>query len=194
MMIGVTGFLNHYGLYLIAVIIGIAALGFAYTRTPAGRLGWHRLLLRLPVVGRINLLTELAACCRTIAMLFKIGLPLPNIVIIASQSTSNTAMAKALTEIHQEMIAGEGLSKPMARRKIFLPLMVQMVSVGEQTGKLDNTLSTVTQTYDTEADDRLKAAVGMITPAVTIVMGVVVAFIAVSLISAMYSIYGSIGG
>ena len=78
----------------------------------------------------------------------------------------------------------------MAKRNLFLPLMVQMVRVGEETGNLENTLATVTQSYEIEADDRTSAAVGLIQPVMTIIIGLIVAFVALALISAMYSIYG----
>jgi len=70
--------------------------------------------------------------------------------------------------------------------------MVQMVGVGEETGHLDTTLATVAQTYEVEADDRTTSAVGLIQPAITVIIGVVIAFIAISLVSAMYSIYGQV--
>ena len=80
----------------------------------------------------------------------------------------------------------------MKKRKIFLPMMVQMVSVGEETGKLDDTLMTVAQTYDVESDDRIKGAVDLIQPVMTVAIGLVVAFIAVALVSSMYSLYGEV--
>lgn len=190
---GVTNWLSHYGLYLMLVVVGAAGLGLVYTRTPAGRYQWDKLLLRLPVVGRINLLSELARCCRTMALLFKVGLPLPEILALAIHACSNKAMAEALTEVQQELIRGEGLSRPMAKRQLFLPLMVQMVGVGEETGNLDNTLITVAQSFEVEADDRTSSAVGLIQPAVIIIIGSIVAFIAISLVSAMYAVYGQIG-
>jgi type IV pilus assembly protein PilC len=126
------------------------------------------------------------------ALLFKVGLPLPEIMALAIRGTSNTVMAEALTGVQQDLIQGEGLSKPMAKRKLFLPLMVQMVGVGEETGNLDNTLNTVAQSYEVEADDRTSSAVGLIQPVLTIAIAVVVGFIAISMLSAMYSIYGQV--
>jgi len=70
--------------------------------------------------------------------------------------------------------------------------MVQMVGVGEETGNLDNTLTTVAQSYEVEADDRTSSAVGLIQPAMIIVIAVIIGFIAISLLSAMYSIYGQV--
>ena len=87
------------------------------------------------------------------------------------------------------LLRGEGLSRPMSERKVFLPLMVQMTSVGEETGNLDKTLATVAESYETESEDRTNTAVEMIQPVMTIIIGLIVAFVAVSLITAMYSIY-----
>jgi len=191
-LIGITDWLNRYGLYLTAVIAVAAGLGGVYIKTPAGKYQWDKLSLSLPIVGRINLLSHLSRCCRTMALLFRVGLPLPEIMTLTIHGSNNKAMVEALTGVQQELIRGEGLSKPMARRKLFLPLMVQMVGVGEETGNLDNTLATVAESFEVEADDKTSSAVGLIQPAMTIIMALVVAFIAIALISAMYGIYGQV--
>ena len=193
MLMGISDWLLHYGLYLLLGIVVAAGLGYAYVKTPAGKYQCDSLLLRLPIVGRISLLTELSRCCRTMALLFRVGLPLPEIMTLATHSSKNKAMVEALTGVQQELIRGEGLSKPMTRRKLFLPLMVQMVGVGEETGNLDNTLATIAESYEIEADDRTSTAVGLIQPAMIIGIASVIGFIAISLVSAMYSIYGQMG-
>jgi len=192
MLIGLSDWLIAYGIFALMGVAVLAVIGFFYIKTPAGKYKLDKLMLTLPVIGRINLLSELARCCRTIALLFKVGLPLPEVMLQAIHGTNNKVLAEALTEVQQELIRGEGLSKPMAKRKIFLPLMVQMVGVGEETGHLDTTLATVAQTYEVEADDRTSSAVGLIQPAITIIIGIVIAAIAISLVSAMYSIYGQV--
>jgi type IV pilus assembly protein PilC len=189
MVISVSKWATDWGLYVLLGILVLAGLAYAYTRTRSGKYRWHRLLLRLPILGRIYLLGELSRCCRTMALLFKVGLPLPEIMALAIRGTNNTVMAEALTGVQQELIQGEGLSGPMAKRPLFLPLMVQMVGVGEETGNLDNSLNTVAQSYEVEADERTSTAIGFIQPALIIAVAVVVGFIAVSMISAMYSIY-----
>ncbi len=192
-LIGLTDWLGSYGLYLFIVIGAAVAVTLIYMRTPAGKYQLDKLSLRLPVLGRIFLLNELSRCCRTISLLFKVGIPLPEILVMAAHGTSNKAMAEALAGVQQELVRGEGISRPMAKRSLFLPLMVQMVSVGEETGNLDNTLATVAQSYETDADDRTSSAVGLIQPAMIIVIGLIVGFIAIALFSAMYGIYGQMG-
>ncbi len=191
-LIAFTDWLSQYGLYLIVVIFIAAGMGFAYTKTPIGKYRWDKLSFSLPVVGRIYLLNELSRACRTMSLLFRVGLPLPEIMAMAIHGSNNKAMIEALTEVQQELIRGEGLSRPMAKRKLFLPLMVQMIGVGEETGNLDNTLATVAESYETESDDKTSAAVGLIQPVMTAIIGLVVGFIAISLFSAMYSIYGEV--
>jgi len=192
LLIGVADWASKYMLYVIGIVLVIAGLGYAYTRTPAGRMQWDTLSLQIPILGRINLLNELSRCCRTMALLFKVGLPLPDILAQAIKGAGNKAFAAALTEVRNQLIRGEGLSRPMSRNKLFLPLMVQMVAVGEETGNLDSALTTVALSYETEADDRTSAAIGLIQPALTIGVALIIGFVAVSLISAMYGIYSQI--
>lgn len=192
LLMGTSEWLIDYGVFLLLGFVVIFVVFFAYFRTPVGRYQWHQLQFRLPILGRINLLGELSRCCRTISLLFRVGLPLPEILAQAIHGTKNKVMAKNLTEVQQELIRGEGLSKPMGRRKLFLPLMVQMSGVGEETGNLDNTLATVAQTYEVEADEKINSAVALIQPAITVAIGLVVGFIAISLVQAMYSIYGQV--
>ena len=99
-------------------------------------------------------------------------------------------MTEALTEVQQELIRGQGLSKPMARRKLFLPMMVQMTSVGEATGTLDETLTATARSYEAESADRMRAMIDLIQPTITVAIAIFVGLIAVALISAMYSMYG----
>jgi type IV pilus assembly protein PilC len=183
----------HYGLYVLIVLIAAIVGVLLYTRTPVGKIKWDQLMLRLPVIGSIVQLNELARSCRTISMLIKVGLPLPDIITMCIQSSGNRIMSQALSNVKQDMLNGEGLAQPMAKMPIFLPLMVQMVAVGEKTGNLGNTLTTVAESYETDADDKTTAAVALLQPILTIAMAVVVGFIAVAMISAMYGIYGQLG-
>lgn len=190
LLIGITGWFNHYGLFLILGIAAGCGIAYAYIRTPAGKTWWNQTMLTMPVFGRINLLNQLARCCRTISLLFRVGVPLPEIMAVAIYGSTNKVVAQNLTEVQQELLKGEGLSRPMSRRKLFLPLMVQMTAVGEETGNLDKTLGTVAETFETEAEDKTSSAVAMIQPMMTLVIGGIVAFIAGALVTAMYSVYG----
>ena len=191
-LIGITDWTNHYGLYLLlGLLIAVGAI-YVYIRTPAGKYRWDAMMLRLPVVGRIVHLSELSRCCRTMSMLVRIGLPLPEVMTMAIQSSNNKFVVENLTGVQQELIRGEGLARPMAKRELFLPLMTQMVRVGEETGNLENTLVTVADSFEVEAGDKTRAAVALIQPMVTVFIGLVIGFIVVAMFSAMYSVYGQV--
>jgi len=192
MLLGAMEWLTKYGLYLIGVMGFFGVFIFAYIKTPAGRYEWDKLTFKLPLMGRVIHLNELARCCRSMSLLFRAGLPLPEIMYLVIESTSNAMMKKTFTDVRQDMIKGEGLSRPMAKHELFLPMMVQMVGVGEETGNLDVTLLSVAQSYEAESEDKTHSLVGLIQPAMTIIIGLVVAFIALSLVSAMYSVYGQV--
>ena len=190
-LIGITDWFSQYGIYVIIAILAIAFGVYSYIRTPGGKHWWDATVLKMPVIGRIVHLGELSRCCRVMALLIRIGLPLPEVMAMAVNNSNNKTMADNLTGVQQELIRGEGLSRPMGKRPLFLPLMTQMVAVGEETGNLDNTLDTVADSFEIEAADKTSAAVAMIQPVMTIIMGLLVGYVVLSMVSAMYSIYGS---
>lgn len=181
---------KSYGVYIFTVIATIIAMGLAYSRSPAGKYRWDRWILKLPLIGRIRHLKELARACRNISLMFHAGMPVTDVIRLTAQACDNTVITESLNEVEQDMLKGEGLSRPMAKNAIFLPLMVQMIRIGEETGNLDTNLKAVAQNYEIEADDKLRSLIGMIQPAMTITIGLIVGLIALSLTSAMYSIYG----
>ena len=144
----------------------------------------------MPLLGRVVHLKELARCCRSISLLFHAGLPLTEIMPLVIEGAKNKVVIEALTQVQQDMLKGEGLSKPMAKNPLFLPMMVQMVKVGEETGNLDTTILAVAENYEIEAKDKSDAVIAMIQPAMTVIIGGIIAVIALSMVSAMYSMYG----
>jgi len=193
-LMAITDWASKYGVFLIIGILVAAFAVYFYIRSPGGKRWWDGLVLRLPVLGRIAHLGELGRCCRTMSLLIKIGLPLPEVMGMTIYNSNNKVVADNLTEVQQELIRGEGLSRPMAKRKLFLPMMTQMTRVGEETGNLDSTLDTVADSFEMESSDKTKSAVALIQPVMTIIIGLLVGFVVLAMVSAMYSIYGSFSG
>lgn len=193
MLLAGMDFLKHYGLFLLIAVIAIVVIGFLYTRTPNGRYQRDRLMLRIPLIGRLNLVTELSRVCRSLAVLFRAGLPLPEVMTLTIQATGNRVIVKALGEVEQGMLRGQGLGKPMSGSKIFVPLMVEMTKVGEETGNLDDSLVLVAENLEIEADRRTQTLLGMIEPAMTIAMGLGVGFLALSVFMPIYSSLSLVG-
>ncbi len=174
-----------------AASIALIVLGTAvYIRTPKGKTDKDRLTLKLPVIGRITHLKELARWCRSVSLLFRAGLPLTEVMPLVISSLNNRAIINALNHVQEDMLKGEGISKPMTGNPLFLPMMVQMVKVGEETGNLDVTLMAVAESYETEAKDKTDSLIALIQPVMTVIIGGIIGVVALSMISAMYSIYG----
>ena len=167
-------------------ILVIVLLGYLYVRTPKGRYKMDKLLLKIPLLGRVRLLSELSRLCRSIALLVHAGLPLTETMNQVIQGSGNRVIAEALNQVRVEMMKGEGLSRPMSKNKLFLPMMVQMISVGEETGNLDTTLIGVAKSYEAEAADTMHTFVGLIQPAMTVGIGLAVGAIAITLFSTIY--------
>ena len=190
-LLGSTNFLRSYGLYMIAGVVVLGVAYFVLTRSDEGKYQRDKLMLRMPLIGNIIVMSELSRVAATISTLFRAGVPLPEVMTLASQSCENKVIGRALTEVRQEMLQGQGLARPLSQRPIFPALMVQMASVGENTGNLDTTMDTVAVSYGMEADDRVSVMTGLITPITGIIMGGLVAFLAVALVSTMYGMMGS---
>jgi type IV pilus assembly protein PilC len=186
-LLAAMGFLQHYGLIVAIVLGAVVVVGMLYSRTPNGRYQRDQLMLRIPLIGRLNLVTELARVCRSLSVLFKAGLPLPEVMSLTIQATGNRVVARSLTQVEQGMLRGQGLAKPMSGAPIFLPMMVEMTKVGEETGNLDDSLILVAENFEIEADRRTQTLLSMIEPAMTIAMGVFVGFLALAVFMPIYS-------
>ncbi len=189
-MINVSNFLRDNFSLLLLVILAAVGLAIIYFRTAEGKYNLDKILLRMPQLGRVKHLNELSRCARSISLLYAAGLPLTEILPLVIQGCNNRVIARALYDVQTDMLKGEGLAKPMSKNRIFLPMMVQMVKVGEETGNLDASLLAVANNYEAEAQDKTKSLIAMIQPVMTIVIAGFVGLIALSMVSAMYSIYG----
>jgi type IV pilus assembly protein PilC len=189
-IMALSGFLQKYILHILLGIAAVVVVSMVYLKTPDGKYRMDVLMLRLPAFGRVKHLNELSRACRSISLLFNAGLPLTEIMPLVIQSCGNRVMAQALYNVQADMLKGEGLSKPMAKDRLFLPMMVQMVKVGEESGSLDTSLGAVASNYESEAQERTKTLITMIQPIMTIVIAGIVGLVAITMVSAMYSIYG----
>jgi type IV pilus assembly protein PilC len=126
------------------------------------------------------------------AMLLRAGLPLSDIMELVLQTTQNQIIRDELSDVREELMRGEGLAKPFARSRLFPSMLSQVVSVGEETGALDTNLDTLAEFYAAEVDERVGALTSMVQPVMTLGIGLVVAFIAISIIMPMYGIMGHI--
>lgn len=190
----VTNIILNYWWIMVLASLGIGIASFIYVKTPAGSYRWDSAKLKIPLVGPVTLYSELGRCASTISTLFRAGLPLPEIMTMVIDNSGNQVISNALTSVRTEMLKGQGLARPMAQHSVFPALLVQMAAVGEGTGNLDATMETVAQSYEMEAADRTSALIAAIQPITTVIMGGIVAFIAIALVSSMYGVMGQIQG
>jgi type IV pilus assembly protein PilC len=193
-LIDTVNFFSEYGIYVLAGVIALTIVTYIYVKTPEGAYQKDKLLLTAPVIGRLNLLNNLARICRSITLLFKSGLPLPDILTLTSDSAGNRVVSRALQEVESDIIKGDALALSMKKKPVFLPLMVEMTKVGEETGNLDNTLTIVAESFEIEAADKMQTVLGLIEPAMTIIIGLGVGFLALSIFIPIYSSLSLVGG
>jgi type IV pilus assembly protein PilC len=184
-----TRFLGRWW-WLILVVIGtvllVAGLG---ARTRPGRLLWHRLLLRVPVVGEAVRYSKIERFTRLLASMVSAGVSLPEAITVATSSLSNRVFENGLNQARAAMIRGEGLAGPITATGLFPGVASQMIRVGENTGTLDSQLEVAARFYERELDYKIRKVTAVIEPVVIIVMGAVVGFVAIALVSAMYDIF-----
>ena len=127
--------------------------------------------------------------CRILSSMLRAGVSLPDAMRVTAESANNAVYSKGLATVREEMIEGQGLAEPLARTGLFPGAARQMFRVGEETGTLDAQLATAASFYDRELDVKLKRFTSLFEPIVIVFMGVIVGFVAIALVSAMYGIY-----
>ena len=172
------------GLGTLAVLVGARSM----LATPRGRLGVDRLALRLPVLRDVVRGSETARFTRVLGTLLKSGVPLVAALAVVKEVLSNQVVALAVGGLAEAVKRGTGLHKPMAEAGTFPPLAVHMVRVGEETGRLEDMLLTVGATFETDTRRRLQRLVALAEPSIILVMGLVVGFIVVAMLLAIFSI------
>lgn len=192
LLIAAADFFINYNLYLLGGAFTLVVSIIYYAKRPTGRLTMDRLMLKMPVIGPINIQRNMCHFCETTSMLMKAGLRLPQIMDIVIQTIGNRVVRQALRDVREKLVQGQGLSQPMAAIDLFPRLLVEMVVVGEKTGNIDSTLATLAKYYEERVDQKIDTLVSMIEPALTVAIGLVVAFIALSMITPLYSILGAV--
>jgi type IV pilus assembly protein PilC len=192
LLLNTGGFFVDRGLYVLGGLLVTVLIAVALMRLPSVQIARDRAMLKIPVIGVIIIERSVQFFCQTTAMLLKAGLRLPTIMDIVIQNNRNRIIHEALSRVKESLVQGSGLSQPMAANELFPPLLVEMVVVGEKTGAMDTTLATLAEFYEKKVNRRIDALIAMMEPALTIIVGLVVIFIALSMITPLYSILRSI--
>ena len=179
---------RDYG-WIAAVVIIITVLLLArWVRTESGRLRWDQWRLKAPLLGDVSLKLEIARFAKTMGTLLNQAVPIISALRLTREVLSNRRVASAVEPLIQGVKRGQGLAGPLAETRMFPALAVQLMTLGEQTGKLDSMLLELAAIYDREVRVATKRLVALVEPAVILAMGLVVGTIVISTLLAIVSI------
>lgn len=187
-LIAVGDFIKAYGWLLLVGLLALVYLARRYLSTPVGRTLWDTLILRLPLIGGLVTKIEVARFSRTASTLLQNGVGLLITLGIVRDTVKNTTIASAIDNVALRLKEGRGFAQPLMATGQFPKLLVHLVRVGEETGKLEDMLAKVADIYDEEVSRTTARMLALLVPVMTIVMGVMVASIIISILSAILSV------
>jgi len=192
-LIGISdGFVSYWwiGALLIALAVTVYRIRI---RTPEGKLAFDTLKLRLPVLGQILMANALAQFARTLATLLQNGVPVLTALQIVEDTMTNRLIANEIHEARTRVTDGTSISQPLSKGKVFPPLLIDMLAVGEESGEVVPALQNIADTYEQELSRMLKVFTTLLEPAIIVVMAIIVGAIVMSVLTAVFSITSGIG-
>jgi type IV pilus assembly protein PilC len=188
-LMGITGFLGDWWWAIGGGIVALVVLFIAITRTRGGKYARDALLLKVPVLGETIQYALVERFCRVLASMVSAGVSLTEGLAVTTEAMRNRVYMQRLGEVSEQMLEGQGIAGPLARTGLFPGTATQMLRVGEDTGSLDTQLEVTAEYYETELDYKITKLTALFEPLVIVVMGLVVGFVAIALVSAMYGIF-----
>jgi type IV pilus assembly protein PilC len=189
MLLGTTALAGRFWFVFPLMLVALAVLAILSVRTPKGREIRDKTLLRIPIIGDLITYAILERFCRVLSSMARAGVPLPDAMQVTADATNNVVYERALGTARDAMLRGEGLARPIAETGLFPAAARQMLRAGEDTGTLDDQLEGAAEYFERELDYKITRFTSLFEPAVIIMMGVVVGFVAIALVSAMYGIF-----
>jgi len=193
MVIGASNILGDYSLILIGLIILSAVAINRYHKTHRGKRVIDGLLLKMPVVGILLRKVAVARFCQTLSTLTSSGVPILDGLEITARTSGNAILEDAIMAVRKSVEEGKTLSEPLAETKVFPPMVVQMIHVGEQTGALDQMLSKIAEFYEEEVDTAVAGLTKLIEPLLIVFLGIVIGIIVTSMYLPLYDFLLEVG-
>jgi type IV pilus assembly protein PilC len=189
-MLNFSAYLRDHGLFIaLGILVAIVLMGIGF-RTPRGRYLRDSALLKLPVIASLIRTTMTERFCRTLGDMLGAGVPISQTYGVVISGVRNVVYRRALEGVGPAMAAGQGMYRPLQNAGIFAPSVIQMFRVGEETGHLDSNLAEAADMYEEELDYQIKRLTSFLEPAMIVFVGFIVGFIAVTLITSIYSLAG----
>ena len=187
-LIAVSGFLRDYGL-LIFVMVALVAVAFAYLlRNPAFRFRWHRKIMQLPLIGRLNRGLNAARFSRTFSILTASGVPVLDALRISAEVMTNLPMREAVQQAAHRVREGSNIARALEHSHYFPPMTLHLIASGESSGKLESMLERAADNQERELETVIAAVMGMFEPLLILVMGGVVLVIVLAILLPIFNL------
>lgn len=180
------------GLITGVVMVSTVVTTLIYIKTPGGKRNHHALLLKIPALGTVITYAATERFTRVLAVLLEAGVPLPEALPNAIECSNNLIFRERLTKATESVLAGNGFADPLASTELFPLTVVQMIRVGERTGDLTEQLDNVASFFEDELDYAVEKMTQYFEPVIILFIGVVVGFVALAMVSAMYGIFNQV--
>jgi len=193
MVIGASNFVGRFFPFILIVIGALVFFLRQYHKTYRGRRVLDGILLKIPVIGMLLRKIAVARFCRTLGTLTASGVPILDGLEITAKTAGNAIIEDAVMSVRKSVEEGRTISEPLGDTKVFPPMVVQMINVGEQTGALDQMLSKIADFYEEEVDTAVNGLMKLLEPLMITVLGVVIGTIVAAMYLPLYSILSKIG-
>ena len=193
-VINASGFVQENGFQIFLSVCALIVIFKIIGRTEKGAYFFDGLKLKMPVTGTLTQRSAVSKFTRTLGTLLSSGVPILQSLVITRDTTGNRVLSAAIQSVHDSVKEGESMTQPLSQCKVFPPMVVSMVEVGEETGALADMLTRIANTYDDEVDNAVAGMTAAIEPALIIVLAVVVGTIVIAMFLPMVKIIGSVSG
>lgn len=187
-LIGTSNFFIHYWPIMLVALVAAVVGGRIYLGTEQGRYQWDRWKLRIPLAGPIILRATLARFARGMALAVRAGVPIVQAMSVVAEVVSNSYMALRIRQMRDGVERGDSVLRTATAAGIFTPVVLEMISVGEETGEIDELMGEVADMYEREVDYDIKNLAANIEPILTIVLAVMVLILAIGVFLPIWSL------
>ena len=192
-VINLSDFTKKYVFYFVPAFIGAIIAFKQYYKTPPGKLSVDKFMLKAPVFGPLIQKVSVSRFTRTLGTLITSGVPIIDALNITARTAGNKIVELAVLSIVEKIKEGQTIAAPLSEKKVFPPMVVQMISIGESTGALDAMLSKIADFYDEEVDAAVGALTSLMEPLLMVFLGVIIGFIVVAMYLPIFKMASAIG-
>jgi general secretion pathway protein F len=181
-LLDITNFLKIYGWVVLIVLVGAFLVSLFYFKSERGRLLFDRLILRVPIFGRLSRIIATTRFSRTLGTLLASGIPLLRAMNIVKNIVNNRVIADAIEDSQESIVEGQSIAAPLARSGVFPPMVTDMIAVGENSGQLEHMLLKVSDAYDNQIETTVSGLTSILEPLLIVIMGGIVLFIVLAVL------------